>query len=69
MPQLCEGARFWVSPAKEASFGRSKSVWPMIASGTARPVVHAYVPVTEAAAAHRLLDAPGTVGKVILTMN
>ncbi|MDQ1060730.1 putative PIG3 family NAD(P)H quinone oxidoreductase [Arthrobacter globiformis] len=47
----------------------AKHLWPMIASKTIRPVVHAYLPVGQAAAAHRLLDAPETVGKVVLTMN
>ncbi|WGM22927.1 NAD(P)H-quinone oxidoreductase (plasmid) [Paenarthrobacter sp. OM7] len=47
----------------------TKHLWPMIADKAVKPVVHAYVPVTEAAAAHRLLDAPGTMGKVILTMS
>ncbi|SKV22873.1 putative quinone oxidoreductase [Mycobacteroides abscessus subsp. abscessus] len=32
------------------------------------PVVSAEVPVTDAAEAHRLLDSPETVGKVLLTV-
>lgn len=43
-----------------------RHLWPLIADGTVIPVVHAELPVTEAAAAHRLLDSADTVGKVIL---
>jgi NADPH2:quinone reductase len=47
----------------------SAHLWPMIESKTVRPVVHAYLPASQAASAHRLLDQPETVGKVVLTMN
>ncbi|WP_067885757.1 NAD(P)H-quinone oxidoreductase [Nocardia vaccinii] len=43
-----------------------RNLWPLIAQGTVVPVVHAELPVTEAAAAHELLDSAETVGKVIL---
>lgn len=41
-------------------------LWPAIAEGEIVPVVHAELPITEAAEAHRLLDDPGTFGKVVL---
>ncbi|WP_024801240.1 NAD(P)H-quinone oxidoreductase [Nocardia sp. BMG51109] len=41
-------------------------LWPLIANGTVAPVVHKELPVAEAAEAHRLLDSPETVGKVVL---
>ncbi|MEO6880684.1 MAG: NAD(P)H-quinone oxidoreductase [Mycobacteriaceae bacterium] len=41
-------------------------VWPMIVAGQVRPVVHAELPVAEAAAAHTLLDSADVVGKVVL---
>lgn len=41
-------------------------VWPMLAQGTVRPVVHAELPITEAPRAHEMLDSPDTVGKVVL---
>jgi NADPH:quinone reductase-like Zn-dependent oxidoreductase len=41
-------------------------VWPMIADGRVRPVVHAVLPMPDAAAAHELFDAGGVVGKVLL---
>ncbi|MDM7488873.1 NAD(P)H-quinone oxidoreductase [Rhodococcus sp. GXMU-t2271] len=44
-------------------------VWPMIAEARVRPVVHAEVPITEAARAHEMLDSPDTVGKVVLLID
>jgi putative PIG3 family NAD(P)H quinone oxidoreductase len=43
-------------------------VWPMVADGRVRPVVHQVLPMTEAAAAHSSFDAGGVVGKVLLTV-
>jgi putative PIG3 family NAD(P)H quinone oxidoreductase len=42
------------------------AVWPMIADGRVRPIVHATVPMSDAAEAHRILDAGGVVGKILL---
>ncbi len=42
-------------------------VWPLIASGRVRPVVHATHPLADAADAHRELEASTHVGKVLLT--
>ncbi|WP_424212858.1 NAD(P)H-quinone oxidoreductase [Streptomyces sp. BI20] len=41
-------------------------VWPLVASGRVRPVVHATLPVAEAAEAHRLVESSAHVGKVLL---
>jgi putative PIG3 family NAD(P)H quinone oxidoreductase len=41
-------------------------VWPLIASGLVRPVVHARLPMTQAARAHETLDASSHIGKVLL---
>lgn len=46
-----------------------RHLWPLIAEGAVVPVVHAEVPVTEAAHAHELLDSAETVGKVILRID
>ncbi|NKY85625.1 NAD(P)H-quinone oxidoreductase [Nocardia veterana] len=46
-----------------------RHLWPLIAEGAVVPVVHAELPITEAAQAHRLLDAPETVGKVLLRVD
>jgi putative PIG3 family NAD(P)H quinone oxidoreductase len=42
-------------------------VWPLIESGTVRPVVHRAFPMAQAADAHRELEASTNVGKVLLT--
>ncbi|MDG3010408.1 NAD(P)H-quinone oxidoreductase [Rhodococcus sp. D2-41] len=43
-------------------------VWPLISEGLVQPVVHAELPVAEAAAAHRLLDSGEVVGKIVLVV-
>jgi NADPH:quinone reductase-like Zn-dependent oxidoreductase len=42
-------------------------VWPLIADGHVRPVVHTRLPLADAAEAHRLLEEGSAVGKVLLT--
>ncbi|MGW7403168.1 NAD(P)H-quinone oxidoreductase [Streptomyces sp. NPDC054833] len=41
-------------------------VWPLIAAGHIRPVVDRELPMSEAAEAHRVVEASGHVGKVLL---
>ncbi|GAA1388560.1 NAD(P)H-quinone oxidoreductase [Kitasatospora putterlickiae] len=41
-------------------------VWPLVASGVVKPVVDRVLPLTEAAEAHRVLEAGAQVGKVVL---
>ncbi|MFF5701746.1 NAD(P)H-quinone oxidoreductase [Streptomyces sp. NPDC012794] len=43
-------------------------VWPLIAAGRVRPVVHAAYPIAEAAEAHRVMEAGTHVGKLLLTV-
>ena len=45
----------------------TEQLWPMIGDGRVRPIVHATVPMAEAAEAHRMLEAGGVVGKILLT--
>ncbi|MFJ6797584.1 NAD(P)H-quinone oxidoreductase [Streptomyces sp. NPDC091268] len=42
-------------------------VWPLVAAGRIRPVVHATYPMREAARAHRVLESSAHVGKLLLT--
>ena len=42
-------------------------VWPLVAAGRVRPVVHARLPLAQAPAAHRLLASGEVFGKVLLT--
>ncbi len=43
-------------------------VWPLLAAGKCRPVIHATFPLVDAAAAHRMLESSVHVGKIILTV-
>jgi putative PIG3 family NAD(P)H quinone oxidoreductase len=45
------------------------NVWPMVADRRVRPVVGAEFPITEAAAAHELLDSGDVSGKVLLRVS
>ncbi|MFI1914739.1 NAD(P)H-quinone oxidoreductase [Nocardia sp. NPDC020380] len=45
-----------------------RHLWPLISDGTVVPVVSAELPVTDVAAAHRLLDSDESVGKVVLAV-
>jgi len=42
-------------------------VWPLVESGTVRPVVDRTVAMEDAAEAHRVVEESGHVGKVVLT--
>lgn len=41
-------------------------VWPLIAAGRIKPVVHARLPLAEAAEAHRMMEASAHMGKILL---
>ncbi len=43
-------------------------VWPLIESGTVRPVVDERIPMPEAAAGHRKMEESTHVGKILLTV-
>jgi putative PIG3 family NAD(P)H quinone oxidoreductase len=42
-------------------------VWPLVAGGTVRPVVHTRLPLDQAGEAHRMIEAGDHVGKIVLT--
>jgi putative PIG3 family NAD(P)H quinone oxidoreductase len=44
-------------------------VWPLVADGSVRPVVHARFPLAEAARAHRAVEESSHIGKVLLTVD
>ena len=44
-----------------------ENVWPMIADGRVRPIVHATFPLADVAQAHQVLEDSSHVGKVLLT--
>ncbi len=45
-----------------------KRVWPLIESGTVRPVIHCALPLDQAARAHALMESSEHIGKIVLTM-
>lgn len=42
-------------------------VWPLLASGAVKPVIHATFPAAQAARAHALMESNQHVGKIVLT--
>jgi putative PIG3 family NAD(P)H quinone oxidoreductase len=42
-------------------------VWPLVADGSVRSLVHATLPLTEVAEAHRIMEAGEHTGKIVLT--
>jgi putative PIG3 family NAD(P)H quinone oxidoreductase len=55
-------------PAEKAAICRSvvENVWPLVAKGEVRPIVDRVLPLSEAAEAHRVVEASQHVGKVVL---
>ena len=45
-----------------------QKVWPKIEDGTIKPSIHRVLPITEAAAAHAILECGENVGKVVLSV-
>jgi len=58
------------SVAEKAAIAREleQHVWPLLGSGSVRPLVNRELPLEQAAEAHRLLEAGEIVGKVVLTV-
>ena len=44
-----------------------EKVWPLIASGAIRPVIHATFAATDASRAHTLMESNQHIGKIVLT--
>jgi putative PIG3 family NAD(P)H quinone oxidoreductase len=47
--------------------GVREHVWPVVESGFVRPIVHAYLPMAQAADAHRMMENLEHTGKLLLT--
>jgi putative PIG3 family NAD(P)H quinone oxidoreductase len=45
-----------------------EKVWPLVASGRIRPVVHKTFPLAEAARAHELMESGEHIGKIVLVV-
>ena len=46
-----------------------KNVWPKLEDGTIKPSIYKVLPITEAEAAHAILERGENVGKVVLTVS
>jgi NADPH2:quinone reductase len=44
-----------------------REVWPLLEDGHVKPIVYRTFPLTEASAAHRLMESSEHVGKIVLT--
>jgi NADPH2:quinone reductase len=58
-----------VEEKAEIARALEEHMWPHLASGRIRPVVHQVFPLREAAAAHALMDSGAHIGKIILEVN
>jgi putative PIG3 family NAD(P)H quinone oxidoreductase len=45
----------------------AEHVWPLIADGSVRPVVHTTLPLEKASEAHRMMESGDHIGKIMLT--
>ena len=57
-----------VAQKAEVADAVRKNVWPLLAAGRVRPIIHATFPLTEAGEAHRLMEASNHIGKIVLTL-
>jgi len=48
--------------------GVRRQVWPLIAAGRVKPVIHATFPLAQASEAHRLMESSKHIGKIVLTL-
>ncbi|WP_300639852.1 NAD(P)H-quinone oxidoreductase [Nocardioides sp.] len=47
--------------------GVVEHVWPLVADGSVRPIVHTTLPLDQAVAAHELMESGAHTGKILLT--
>jgi putative PIG3 family NAD(P)H quinone oxidoreductase len=43
-----------------------KNVWPLLESGSIRPIIHQIFPLKQASEAHRLMESSAHIGKILL---
>ena len=46
-----------------------EKVWPLLDSGTIKPMIHAAFPLDQAAEAHRLMESSAHIGKIVLAVS
>ena len=57
-----------VAQKAEVAEAVRKNVWPLLAAGRVRPVIHATFPLAKADDAHRLMETSAHIGKIVLTI-
>jgi NADPH:quinone reductase-like Zn-dependent oxidoreductase len=45
-----------------------RNVWPLLAAGRVKPVIHQTFPLAQASEAHRLMESSSHIGKIVLTI-
>jgi NADPH2:quinone reductase len=58
-----------VSEKEQIARALEKQVWPAIAAGDVRPVIYASYPLSQAAEAHRVMEAGHHIGKLVLIIS
>lgn len=55
---------------QKASIARALNdkVWPLLAAGRCKPMIHATFPLRDAAKAHALMESSSHIGKIVLTV-
>ncbi|MGY8525012.1 NAD(P)H-quinone oxidoreductase [Paracidovorax citrulli] len=56
-----------VSFKAEIASALHRHVWPLLADGRIKPVIHKVFPAAQAADAHRLMESSEHIGKIVLT--
>jgi NADPH2:quinone reductase len=57
-----------VAQKAEVADAVKKNIWPLLAAGRVRPIIHATFPLAEAGEAHRLMESSNHIGKIVLTI-
>jgi NADPH2:quinone reductase len=57
-----------VAQKAEVAQAVRKNIWPLLAAGRVKPIVHATFPLAEAGEAHRLMETSNHIGKIVLTI-
>jgi NADPH:quinone reductase-like Zn-dependent oxidoreductase len=57
-----------VAQKAEVADAVRKNIWPLLAAGRVRPVIHATFPLAEASEAHRLMETSTHIGKIVLVI-
>jgi NADPH2:quinone reductase len=58
------------TPAQKAAIARAleQKVWPLLAEGRCKPVIHATFKLEDAPKAHALMETSAHIGKIVLTL-